>query len=68
MSCYMRCNLVYIVTKYWNIGNTVKQCENLKKKLKNVKTCCFSTISVKICKKTKISNLKVFLALKDTLD
>ena len=30
-----------------NIGNRVKQFENLKKKLKGVNACCFSTIPVK---------------------
>ena len=34
-------------TIYMNIGNSFKQCENLKKKLKGVNTCCFSTIPVK---------------------
>ena len=29
-----------------NIGNGVKQCENLKKKLKGVNIFCFSTISI----------------------
>ena len=29
----------------------VKQCENLKKKLKGVNTCYFSTIPAKICAK-----------------
>ena len=32
-------------------GNKVKQCENLKKKLKRVNTSCFSKIPVKICEK-----------------
>ena len=32
-----------------DIGNRVKQCENLKKKLKGIHTCCFSIIPVKIC-------------------
>ena len=31
-----------------NIGNKLKQYENLKKKLKGLNTCCFSTIPVKI--------------------
>ena len=34
-----------------NIGNWVKQCENLKKKLKCVNKCCFSTIPDKVCVK-----------------
>ena len=34
-----------------NIGNRVKQCENLKKKLKGANICCLSKISVKICAK-----------------
>ena len=34
-----------------NIGNRVKQFENLKKKLMGANTCCFSTILVKICAK-----------------
>ena len=34
-----------------NIENRVKQCENLEKKLNGVNTCCFSTISDKICEK-----------------
>ena len=46
-----------------NIGNRVKQCENFKKKLKGINTCCFSTISGKVCKKNQI--LKVVLALKN---
>ena len=40
-----------VLRKYWNTENMVKQCENLKKKLKGVNTCCFSTIPVKIFEK-----------------
>ena len=46
-----------------NIGNLVKQCENLKKILKGVNTYCFSTIPAKICEKQKFQILKVVLAL-----
>ena len=34
-----------------NIGNRVKQCENLKKNFKFFIECCFSAIAVKICAK-----------------
>ena len=30
------------------MGNRVKQCEKLKKKLEGLNTCCFSTIPVEI--------------------
>ena len=33
---------------YWEIGNRVKQYQNLENKLKSVNISCFSTISVKI--------------------
>ena len=56
-------NTIQLFTCTKNIENRVKQCENLKKKLEDVNTCSFSTISVKICEK-KIQNLKVVLALK----
>ena len=46
------------------IGNSVKQCESLEKKLKGVNTCCFSTIPDKVCAKYKFQILKVVLALK----
>ena len=41
----------------------VKQCENLKKKLKDVNTCFFSTISFEICGNQKFQVLKAALAL-----
>ena len=43
----------------------VKQCENLKKKLKDVNTCFFSTISFEICGNQKFQVLKAALALKN---
>ena len=55
--------MIQLFTCTKNIENRVKQCENLKKKLEDVNTCSFSTISVKICEK-KIQNLKFVLALK----
>ena len=44
-----------------NIGNRVKQCENVKKKLKGVNICSFSTISVQIC--AKFQTLEVVVVL-----
>ena len=41
----------------------MKQCENLKRELKVVNTCCFSTIPVKVFAKKKNQILKVVLAL-----
>ena len=49
-----------------NIGNRVKQCENLKKKLESVNTCCFSTILAKICAKQKFQILKFVYKLPKT--
>ena len=55
--------MIQLFTCTKNIENRVKQYENLKKKLEDVNTCSFSTISVKIYEK-KIQNLKFVLALK----
>ena len=52
--------MIQLFTCTKNIENSVKQCENLKKKLEDVNTCSFSTISVKICEK-KNSEFKICL-------
>ena len=44
-----------------NIENRDKQCENVKKKLKGVNICSFSTISVQIC--AKFQTLEVVVVL-----
>ena len=38
-------------TCFKNIGNRVKQCENLRNKLKGVNVCCFSANPAKTCAK-----------------